>query len=138
MRNNNIHKHILQKAKEFGACLAGIAKVEKLKKSPSHLIYGKLGEYNTVGNKTPEELKSGEIAWPENAKSAIIIAVVHPEEKSELDWRKAGYKEGGIRQPHPDISQYPARCVVGKRRKDKSEVAALSHRTQRVFSAKFV
>lgn len=94
MRNNNIHKHILQKAKEFGACLAGIAKVEKLKKAPSHLIYGKLGKYNTVGNKPPEEIKPGEIAWPENAKSAIIIAVEHPEGKPELDWWKAGYRGG--------------------------------------------
>ena len=92
MRNNNIHKHILQKAKEFGACLAGIAKVEKLKKSPSHLIYGKLGKYNTVGNKPPQEIKPGEIAWLENAKSAIIIAVEHPEEKPELDWWKEGYR----------------------------------------------
>ncbi len=94
MHNKNIQKEIIEKAREFGADLAGIANVEKLKNSPSHLIYGKLGEYNTVGNKPPEELKPGEIAWPQNAQSAIIIAVEHPEEKPELDWWKAGYKGG--------------------------------------------
>jgi epoxyqueuosine reductase len=94
MHNKNIHKEIIEKAREFGADLVGIANVEKLKESPSHLIYGKLGEYDTVGNKPPEELKPGEIAWLKNAKSAIIIAVEHPEEKPELDWWKAGYKGG--------------------------------------------
>jgi len=94
MHDINIQKQIIQKAREFGADLAGIANVEKLKESPSHLIYGKLGEYNTVGNKPPEELKPGEIAWPKNAKSAIIIAVEHPEDKPDLDWWKAGHKGG--------------------------------------------
>ena len=63
MHDDHIQKQILQKAKEFGADLVGIANVEKLKNSPSHLIYGKLGEYNSVENKQPEELKRGEIAW---------------------------------------------------------------------------
>jgi epoxyqueuosine reductase len=94
MHNKNIQKEIIEKAREFGADLAGIANVENLKNSPSHLIYGKLGEYNTVGDKPPEELKRGEIAWPQNAKSAIIIAVEHPEDKPELDWWKADHKGG--------------------------------------------
>ena len=94
MHNKNIHKEIIEKAGEFGADLAGIANVEKLKNSPPHLIYGKLDEYNTVGDKPPEELKRGEIAWPQNAKSAIIIAVEHPKDKPELDWWKAGHKGG--------------------------------------------
>jgi len=89
-----ITSQIVKKAVEFGACLAGIADVEALKKSPSHLIYGKLDEYKGVGNKETGKAKPGEIAWPENAKSAIIIAVWHPEEKPELDWWKDGYSGG--------------------------------------------
>ena len=88
-----ISSQILEKTKEFGACLAGIANVEALKQSPSHFIYGKLDEYKTVGNKEAK-LKPGEIAWPENAKSAIVIAVWHPEEKPELDWWRHGYSGG--------------------------------------------
>jgi epoxyqueuosine reductase len=83
---------IIKKAKEFGATLAGIANVEALKKSPSHLVYGELEQYRTVGRKEGK-LKPGEIAWPENIKSAIVIAVWHPEEKPELDWW--GYVSSG-------------------------------------------
>jgi len=83
---------IIEKAKEFGASLAGIADVAALKKSPSHLIYGKLDQYRTVGSKEGK-LKPGEISSPENAKSAIVIAVWHPEEKPELDWW--GYVSSG-------------------------------------------
>lgn len=90
---NNICTQIIEKAKEFGSSLAGIASVEALKKSPSHLLYGKLGEYKTVGNKEGE-IKPGEVAWPGNAKSAIIIAVEHPEKKPEMDWWKEGYSGG--------------------------------------------
>jgi epoxyqueuosine reductase len=84
---------IIEKAKEFGASLAGITSVQALKKSPSHLMYGRFDENKTVGNRQGK-LKPGEIAWPENAKSAIVIAVWHPEEKPELDWWKRGYNGG--------------------------------------------
>ncbi len=92
-RKDEINDMIIAKAKEFGGCLAGIVSVEALKKSPSHLIYGKIGDYETVGNKKGQ-IQPGEIAWPENAKSAIITAVEHPEEKPELDWWKSGHNGG--------------------------------------------
>ena len=40
----DITSHIVEKAKEFGASLAGIADVEAVKNSPSRLLYGKLDE----------------------------------------------------------------------------------------------
>ena len=92
----SITSQILEKAKEFGASLAGITNVDALKKSPSHLIYGALDEFKTVGNKESGKVKLGEVSWPENAKSAIIIAVEHPEEKPELDWWKDGYSGGTV------------------------------------------
>ncbi len=92
-RKDEINDMIIAKAKEFGGCLAGITSVEALKKSPSHLIYGKIGDYKTVGNKEGQ-IKPGEVTWPEDAKSAIIIAVEHPEEKPELDWWKSGHNGG--------------------------------------------
>ena len=84
---------IIEKAKAFGASLTGIANVEALKKSPSHLIYGELAEYRPVGNREGR-IKPGEMVWPENAKSAIVIALWHPEEKPELDWWRDGYSGG--------------------------------------------
>jgi len=90
----DITSHIVEKAKEFGASLAGIADVEALKTSPSHLIYGKLDEYKTVGNIETGETNPWKIVWPENAKSVIVIAVWHSEEEPELDWWRDGYTGG--------------------------------------------
>jgi epoxyqueuosine reductase len=90
----DITSHIVEKAKEFGASLAGIADVEAVKNSPSHLLYGKLDEYKTVENIETGEIRPGEIVWPENAKSVIVIAVVHPEKEPELDWWRDGYTGG--------------------------------------------
>jgi len=90
----DITSHIVEKAKEFGASLAGIADVEAVKTSPSHLLYGKIDEYKTVGNIETGEVRTGQIVWPENAKSVIVIAVVHPKEEPELDWWRDGYNGG--------------------------------------------
>ena len=88
---------IIDKAKGFGACLAGIANVEVLKESPSHYLYSRIEQIKGVGSREfAEGVKPGEVEWPENAKSAIIIAVEHPEEKPELDWWKAGYSGGSV------------------------------------------
>ena len=82
----HITQQIVKKAKGFGASLAGVANVEEVKNSPSHLIYGKLDEYRTVGNSSTGKIWPGKVVWPENAKSVIVIAVVHSKEEPELDW----------------------------------------------------
>jgi epoxyqueuosine reductase len=93
---SGITSHIIEKAKEFGASLAGIADVEAVKTSPSHLIYGKLDEYKTVGNIETGETNPWKVVWPENAKSVIVIAVLHPEKEPELDWWRDGYTGGTV------------------------------------------
>jgi len=90
----DITSQIIEKASEFGASLAGIANVEAVKRSPSHLLYGKLKEDKTVGNIETGETNPWEIVWPENAKSVIVIAVWHPEKEPELDWWRDGYTGG--------------------------------------------
>ena len=76
--NSNFAIQIIRKAREKGAAMAGITSVESLKKTPSHKI---------LNMKTGLEIRdfSGMI-WPEDARSALIIAVSHPEDKPELDW----------------------------------------------------
>ena len=75
---SNVGTQIIEKAKEKGAAMAGIASVELLKKTPSHEILNK---------KTRLEIKDfAGISWPKDAKSALVIAVSHPENKPELDW----------------------------------------------------
>jgi epoxyqueuosine reductase len=82
---------IIDKAKEMGASMAGIASVELLKKSPSNEIIKKLGmEIDGVGT-ILKMTDFYEIKWPAEVKSALVIAVSHPQDKPELDWM-VGYK----------------------------------------------
>ena len=91
--NGKLKNQLIEIAKEFGACTAGIADVEALKQSPSHVIYPYFDGYKSFLNKeVPKD--SGEILWPPNAKSAIVVAVEHPEDKPELDWWQDGLKGG--------------------------------------------
>jgi epoxyqueuosine reductase len=92
--STDITSEIIEKAKEFGANLIGIAGVEAVKNSPSHLVYKKLDEYRTVGNIEASTIWPGDVVWPENSKSVIVIAVVHPKEEPELDWWRDGYTGG--------------------------------------------
>ncbi|KPL07709.1 hypothetical protein AMJ86_03295 [bacterium SM23_57] len=68
---------VLDKAIEFGASKAGIARVEDLKTSPS---YGKYVEnpYYSFFESLPD--------WPENAKSILVLALTHPSGNAEMDW----------------------------------------------------
>ena len=77
---------LIEKAREAGADLAGVARVEDLKKSPSHAISEKIADFGTVGTKSVEGRKKGQVDWPAGARSAIVVAVEHPPEKPELDW----------------------------------------------------
>ena len=83
---------IITKAKELGADLAGIARVEDLKKSPSHRISERMPDFANVGAKEVAGRRPGQVDWPEGAQSAIVIAIEHPEDKPELDWWILGSK----------------------------------------------
>lgn len=88
-----LNKQIIEKARYLGACAAGIADVEALKQSPSHLIYPHTGGYKSfLNDDVPGD--GGEVLWPQYAQSAIVVAVEHPEDKPELDWWYAGRKGG--------------------------------------------
>lgn len=91
---DSLSNQIINKAKEFGASLAGIANVEELKKSPSHLISNQIAEYGGVGTKKVEGKKLGEVQWPASAKSAVVIAVEHPIGAPDMDWWLKGLKGG--------------------------------------------
>jgi len=78
MKSNgkNIEKIIIEKAKELGASLAGIATIADLKVSPSYAAYDKKPFY--------EEYKG--VEWREEHKSALVWALVHPASEPVLDW----------------------------------------------------
>jgi epoxyqueuosine reductase len=81
---------IVEKAKEFGACLAGIADVSELRRSPSHVIYSKLDGFKRIATKESKGISPGEYAWPQGARSIIVLTVPHPSYKPELDWWMEG------------------------------------------------
>ena len=66
--------HIIEKAKTFGASLAGLADIASVLDSPSHRIHG-----NTL--------------WPADGRSVLVIALLHPRAEAPLDWWDG--KQGG-------------------------------------------
>lgn len=75
---------ILNKARQLGIDLAGFANVEELKVAPSCVFAHKLQRHDKVIGTM--ELSPGEVKWPKMAKSVLVVAVEHPEDKPELDW----------------------------------------------------
>ncbi|MFB0507947.1 MAG: epoxyqueuosine reductase [Thermodesulfobacteriota bacterium] len=66
--------HIIEKAKTFGASLAGLANIASVLDSPSYRVYGNA-------------------RWSGDGKSVLVIALVHPETEAALDWWDE--KQGG-------------------------------------------
>ncbi|MFQ5875915.1 MAG: epoxyqueuosine reductase, partial [Dehalococcoidia bacterium] len=68
--------HLIEKAKEVGASLAGIASVAQLKNSPSYAIYDKSPYYDGYEG----------VVWPTEARSVLVLALLHRPSEPELDW----------------------------------------------------
>ncbi len=94
-----LQKQIIEKALEFGADLVGFADVEELKKSPSHTIFPQLpyftGLDTTCIGMKGAPINVGEVSWPDNAETMVIIAISHPEDQPELDWWQQEGQPGG-------------------------------------------
>lgn len=77
---------ILSKARELGASLVGISSIAELKSAPSFTLAPKLPQADVGSRKSDLNLGPGEVYWPEDAKTAIVIAYAHPEDQANLDW----------------------------------------------------
>jgi epoxyqueuosine reductase len=76
---------IVEKAKSFGASLAGIARVSDLKNSPSH--------------NSPYYEGYGKAEWPAEAKSVLVLELHHTPSEVELDyWDRKPYGTPGNRE----------------------------------------
>ena len=91
---DTLSTQIINRALEYGGSLAGIARIEDLKKCPSHTVYGVMPEFDGVGTIKVEGKKQDQVQWPDEARSAVVIAVAHAIEKPELDWWISGLKGG--------------------------------------------
>ena len=85
---------IVAKALACGADLAGIAAVADLKGSPSHRISERLPEFGGVGTLAEHDARPGVVRWPEGARSAVVLALEHPEDRPQLDWWFDGEASG--------------------------------------------
>ena len=90
--SNLLENRIIDKAKELGADLVGFASVGALKDSPSHFLLSAVGwRIDGVGGDSgTEEEDFTRIEWPSAARTALVIAIAHPETKPELDWWRMG------------------------------------------------
>ncbi len=74
--DTKIEHVIIAKAKELGASLAGIARVDDLKAAPSYEAYDKDPFY--------EDYKG--VEWRPEHRSVLVWALVHPASEPVLDW----------------------------------------------------
>ncbi len=86
IRDSEIEKTIIAKAKELGASLAGIARIEDLKASSSYKVYGQKPFYETYDPKSANFFKFKGVKWRPEHKSVLVWALSHPESEPALDW----------------------------------------------------
>ncbi len=85
--SSELTEKIVEKAILLGAAIAGVARVESLKTSPSHRIYSKIGMNLKVHwREAKNHVKHDTVAWPADAVSAVVIGVAHNADEPELDW----------------------------------------------------
>jgi epoxyqueuosine reductase len=84
--NHKIEQAIVEKAKELGASLAGIASIEELKASPSYEIYARSPFYEEYDRGHPNYTEFEGAKWRKEHKSVLVWALVHPASEPALDW----------------------------------------------------
>ena len=83
---SGVEKIILDKAKELGTSLAGIASIADLKASPSYEAYSKKPFYEEYDPDSPDYHEFKGVRWREEHKSILVWALVHPISEPVLDW----------------------------------------------------
>jgi epoxyqueuosine reductase len=85
-KGNKMEGIIVERAKELGASLAGIARVENLKASRSYELYAKSPFYEEYSRESPNYFEFKGVEWREEHKSILVWALVHPASEPALDW----------------------------------------------------
>lgn len=81
-----IEKTIIEKAKELGASVVGIASIEDLKAAPSPEAYAQSPFYELYDHDSPNYFKFEGVKWREEFKSVLVWGLVHPPSEPVLDW----------------------------------------------------
>ena len=76
-----------EKALEFGADAVGFASVEKLREGPSECLFPRMKDHTRdhFAEEITTGLPHGRVFWEEDARTAVIIAIAHPESRPSMD-----------------------------------------------------
>ncbi|MBI9045128.1 MAG: hypothetical protein JEZ06_11625 [Anaerolineaceae bacterium] len=74
---NLTSSEIIEKAIGYGATMAGIARIEALKKSPTYLVYSQNPHYDDFLS-IPE--------WPVDMPSILVFGLEHSSSEPDMDW----------------------------------------------------
>ena len=123
-------EELLEKAKEFGADLAGLTSAARLKNSPSEQLFPQMKDHarDHFAEQITTGLPHGAVKWEPEEKTVLVFAVSHPEDEPELDWwcgevnppgnkllaEISGKLKRYIEERYPDIHVYPKPYHVEK------------------------
>ena len=81
-------EELIQKAREFGADLAGFAGVRDLLRGPSETLFPMIDDHTRdhFAEQITTGLAHGAVKWEAGEQSVLVFAVRHPEAKPEMDW----------------------------------------------------
>lgn len=123
-----LRAELLEKVRAFGADLAGVASIDRLKNGPSERLFPNMKDHSRdhFAEEITTGLPHGSVYWEPDTASVIVFAVAHPSEKPELDWWCGEIDPPGnkrllavsrafkrwMAEAHPDIAVYPKRYHV--------------------------
>ena len=83
-----LKQEILEKIREFGADLVGIADPEALKNGPSETLFPMMKDHSRdhFAQEITTGLSHGSVFWEPDAASVIVYAIHQPSDQPELDW----------------------------------------------------
>jgi epoxyqueuosine reductase len=88
MSHQQIVDQIMNRVRDLGIDLCGIAAVSDLTSAPSFILAPQMPEIASgVGTRQSKlEVAPGEVSWPKDAKSVLVLAIAHPEDKPGPTW----------------------------------------------------
>ena len=123
-----LKEHILQKVREFGADLAGIADPRVLRNGPSETLFPHMKDHTRdhFADEITTGLPHGTVFWEPDAASVLVYAIHQGADAPELDWWCGEIDPPGnkkllqisrrlkeyLAQEYPHIHVYPKRYHV--------------------------
>ena len=84
----SLRDDLFAKLKELGADCVGAAAVHSLRNGPSERLFPQMKDHSRdhFADEITTGLPHGSVFWEEDAATALIYAVAHPQDQPQLDW----------------------------------------------------